>query len=292
MERCPNCGAPARPGAKFCTTCGYRLPAAAPSEPTPEAGGRAAASTASSWPPPPTSATTESSASAQDQTTDPSQGSDEVIAMPATAPEADADATAEAGSEADSGTDAESTDSVLSSSWPSPAPATQSDPWAATTGTGDNAAAEADRDVGVAEEVVVVPAPASQYEGWSSAVVEEVAPVSKSGGTTIARAIALLDELRLLLPALNTAAASDDTAAIDVELQGIITAGNEAAADRQALREALRAARDDPRDIQTILALSQQADAAIALLDEHDRLVSTVQRALASRGSGASSDDE
>src|SRR4051794_5046058 len=25
MERCPNCGAPARPGAKFCTTCGYRF---------------------------------------------------------------------------------------------------------------------------------------------------------------------------------------------------------------------------------------------------------------------------
>jgi zinc-ribbon domain len=26
MERCPNCGAPARPNANFCTTCGVRLP--------------------------------------------------------------------------------------------------------------------------------------------------------------------------------------------------------------------------------------------------------------------------
>jgi hypothetical protein len=26
MENCPNCGSPVRPGAKFCTTCGFRLP--------------------------------------------------------------------------------------------------------------------------------------------------------------------------------------------------------------------------------------------------------------------------
>ena len=34
MERCPNCGTPARPGAKFCTTCGFRFPGdASDSEP-------------------------------------------------------------------------------------------------------------------------------------------------------------------------------------------------------------------------------------------------------------------
>src|SRR5215213_6827443 len=26
MEHCPNCGTPARPGAKFSTTCGFRFP--------------------------------------------------------------------------------------------------------------------------------------------------------------------------------------------------------------------------------------------------------------------------
>src|SRR5215216_5873189 len=26
MEHCPNCDTPARPGAKFCTTCGFRFP--------------------------------------------------------------------------------------------------------------------------------------------------------------------------------------------------------------------------------------------------------------------------
>lgn len=34
MERCPNCGAPTRPGAKFCTTCGYRLTVGADDVPT------------------------------------------------------------------------------------------------------------------------------------------------------------------------------------------------------------------------------------------------------------------
>src|SRR5919107_4672445 len=34
MERCPNCGTPGRPGAKFCTTCGFRFPGdASESEP-------------------------------------------------------------------------------------------------------------------------------------------------------------------------------------------------------------------------------------------------------------------
>src|SRR5215217_2552177 len=34
MERCPNCGTPGRPGAKFCTTCGFRFPGdASDSEP-------------------------------------------------------------------------------------------------------------------------------------------------------------------------------------------------------------------------------------------------------------------
>jgi len=33
MERCPNCGSSVRIGAKFCTTCGFRLPSEAPAPP-------------------------------------------------------------------------------------------------------------------------------------------------------------------------------------------------------------------------------------------------------------------
>src|SRR5688500_4675303 len=33
MTRCPNCGSSVRSGAKFCTTCGFRLPSEAVAEP-------------------------------------------------------------------------------------------------------------------------------------------------------------------------------------------------------------------------------------------------------------------
>src|SRR5690606_29634085 len=56
----------------------------------------------------------------------------------------------------------------------------------------------------VTEESIVVDEPASQYEGWSRAVVEELAPPSSDHGTNVARATALLDELRMLLPVLNS----------------------------------------------------------------------------------------
>src|SRR6266511_1952003 len=55
MEQCPNCGSTVRIGAKFCTTCGFRLPEPAAPEPV---GGVAARSpfastssvAASRWP--------------------------------------------------------------------------------------------------------------------------------------------------------------------------------------------------------------------------------------------------
>ncbi|MBA2521402.1 MAG: hypothetical protein H0V24_17230 [Chloroflexia bacterium] len=170
---------------------------------------------------------------------------------------------------------------MLSSSWPSPA-TPRSDPWATTNDASDDAGSEDDEVAAVTEEFVVVPAPASQYEGWSAAVVEEVAPASVSAGTNIARAIALVDELRLLLPALVTGAGTDGDASDVSEFEAILATSEETSGDRRALRDALNEARDNPRDIQTILALSQQADAAITLLDDHERLVTAVQQALMS----------
>src|SRR4051794_26106960 len=35
MDRCPNCGSSVRQGAKFCTTCGFRLPVQAANEEAP-----------------------------------------------------------------------------------------------------------------------------------------------------------------------------------------------------------------------------------------------------------------
>ncbi|MER3484921.1 MAG: hypothetical protein C4345_02000, partial [Chloroflexota bacterium] len=38
VDRCPNCGQTLRPGARFCTSCGFRLPEQAPPEQPPAVG--------------------------------------------------------------------------------------------------------------------------------------------------------------------------------------------------------------------------------------------------------------
>jgi hypothetical protein len=141
------------------------------------------------------------------------------------------------------------------------------------TGTVPEAAA-------VTEETVVVDEPASQYEGWSAAVVEEIAPPAADHGTNVARATALLDELRLLLPVLNSGTGSDAADHVATQLEEALAGTREEGDDRQSLRTALTEARDNPRDIQTILGLAQQADAAIALLDDYDRLADAVRHAI------------
>jgi len=85
-----------------------------------------------------------------------------------------------------------------------------------------------------------------------------------------------------LLPALVTGAGTNGDASDVSEFEAILATSEETSGDRRALRDALNEARDNPRDIQTILALSQQADAAITLLDDHERLVTAVQQALMS----------
>lgn len=294
MERCPNCGAPARPGAKFCTTCGYRLPAAvaAPTEPV-----ETSTTGASSWPAPPASKQ-ESEADASDEpaatVTESAPASTVDVVIPGPDPENEPIDDAEAARTIGSGDPtAVNTDEVLSSSWPSTSSSSQPSPWTASgagtdvggTVAGDRAEPEStDAGIGsgVSEETVIVTEPASQYEGWSAAVVEEVAPPSESTGTNIARATALLDELRLLLPVLATSSTGGTNIgeSITGDLESALASAKTATEDRQALRGALNEARDNPRDIQTILALSAQVDAAIALLDEHERLIATVEQAV------------
>ncbi len=54
MDRCPNCGATVRSGAKFCTTCGMRLPETAPASQSSESAPRSpfdsTSTVASRWP--------------------------------------------------------------------------------------------------------------------------------------------------------------------------------------------------------------------------------------------------
>lgn len=326
MERCPNCGAPARPGAKFCTTCGYRLPATVPANDQPETTGQVASTAASSWPAPlprPDEAASydQSASSATEPAADTSTESGFTIPITSsddTTDERELDVTA---SETDTETltesvaetiieaspdEASSTDSVVSSTWTAGSTSSGST-WgtaassATEAGDASNAtetvveAVESDAtvdqidlasttgttvDAAVTEESVVVEEPASQYEGWSVSTVETLAPPSADHGTNVARATALLDELRLLLPALNHGDANPAGERIASELEAALAANGESGDDRQALRAALTEARDNPRDIQTILGVAQQADAAITLLDDYDRLASAVRHAV------------
>lgn len=315
MERCPNCGAPARPGAKFCTTCGYRLPVTIPVTDQPDTAGQASSTAASSWPPP----LQRDDAAANDQSgaaapaTDASEDTTETsFTIPVTSSDDDSsgeqsDTAAASVTETDTASVSEtapeesaSTDSVVSSTWTAGSASStwgsaSPDPAAADADTNQvDVSAEVDEvsveqtgqsdDTGtsaaVTEESIVVDEPASQYEGWSSTVVEELAPPSADHGTNVARATALLDELRMLLPVLNTGTTSDVGERVANELEAALSGTREEGDDRAALRSALTEARDNPRDIQTILGLSQQADAAIALLDDYDRLVSAVRHAI------------
>ena len=295
MERCPNCGAPARPGAKFCTTCGYRLPMAAAVTPTTDSG-ETSSTKSSSWPAPPASSSGSDAGDSSDITIASAApaGSDVIIVSGS---DLDSEPTDQTNLVETTGTDdtaTPNTDEVLSSSWPSTSPTDQPSPWATSGGgdadggeSGDRAAGESG---GVSEETIVVSEPASQYEGWSSAVVEEVIAPSASIGTNIARATALLDELRQLLPVLNAGgiagAVTDDS--LVSALESAVASARAAAGERQALRDALNEARDKPNDIQTILALSKQTDAAIALLDDHERLIAAVEPVITERTARAS----
>jgi hypothetical protein len=292
MDRCPNCGAPARPGAKFCTTCGYRLPVTVPVTTSSEGTDAPSSDAASSWPPAPT-ASTERPAEVQAESlaTTSETAADEIVVVSASTADGEPSQTETEVAVAEE--TESSTDSLLSSSWPSPSQSSPPSPWTVSSATTDepadssaSASGEADESgaasasTGVTEETVVVDEPASQYEGWSAAVVEELAPATATQGTTIARATALLDELRLLLPVLNAGGGTEISAAVAAELDAALGGATRTAGDREALRSALNEARDNPRDIQTILALSQQADAAIALLDDYDNLSDAAQRAI------------
>lgn len=301
MERCPNCGAPARPGAKFCTTCGYRLPVTAPVASSRDSDETAGTGAAASWPAPPEQATesaTPDEAREEASLSDSPAAEDEVIIIaPSTAEsgprEHSREATASAAAEP-----ASTTDSVLSSSWPSSTSSSQGSSWVSYGETPDSrdasdlaggyqqgepdtdGAPETTTEIDVAEESVVVAEPASQYEGWSAAVVEEVTTGTSAEGTSIARATALLDELRQLLPALTVSTSTELSEAVADELATALAGGRETATDRESLRAALTEARDNPRDIQSLVALSHQADAALALLDDYDRLADAAQRAI------------
>lgn len=104
-----------------------------------------------------------------------------------------------------------------------------------------------------------------------------------------ARALALLDELRSLVPALDLAPPRADTAAASAppggsaDVHGLLTdleSARSGVISSSDLRSVLKSARSRPRDMDVILDLVSRADSLIALLDDRDRLAAAIDRAV------------
>ena len=257
MERCPNCGTPARPGAKFCTTCGFRFPGdASDSEPahghtnttapeTDEEPGLFPGAMTDGWPSPPPPAETVAG------------GWDEQAAAPQPAP-----------FEPSEMTEVEGTP----------------DPWAA----GATDSWPAPPTAAVADTPATEPEP--QREGVTTTALVDTSDAADDNQTetaeAMARAMRLLDELRQAISEIGPHSAVDLSGVIsDLEV-AVHPPGAMAADDVAELRDALLAARERPRDIDTIVDLTKRIDAMLALVIAYDRAIAAIERSLdALRGS-------
>jgi len=249
MEHCPNCGTPARPGAKFCTTCGFRFSGdqddngavdatdtltAANDDDQPST---VIAESTAGWPSPPV--TQEPSPTAWDQSAGSSM----------TAPAATVDEPFEI--------------ETVSDSWPHE--------------TVDAWPARPDPD---AAGPVAIDHPLNDVESESA---------DESGGSTagsaenaemVTQAMRLLDELRDTIAGIGSNAAVDLSGVV-AELEVAVSPPGAMAPDQVTeLREALLAARERPRDLDTIVDLTQRIDAMLGLVIAYDRTIAAIERSL------------
>lgn len=253
MERCPNCGTPARPGAKFCTTCGARFAepdetAATPpvteapettvaaNEPEPEI-----STETSGWPAPPSSASASTpsgwGSAPINEESPQSEQSDEIV-------------------------------EVVAGTWV--APATTS--WPSPPGESTEPEAESEPD-----SVFAPP----RDRGAIAATTTDAHEAESPAESTRAEANELLDRLREAIARLGD---KDDSELEDViaELEVAVTPPGAMPPDSVAdLREALLSARERPRDIDTMVDLSRRLDAIVALAFAYDRAIAAIERALA-----------
>ena len=249
MERCPNCGTPGRPGAKFCTSCGFRFPGdVSDSEPTQDATHATAAANddepglfpgamTDGWPSPPPPVETDAG------------GSDEPAAA-------------------------------------SPAASTESDERAEVTDTSNTWAA------GTVDSwpmrPAVAEAPPSESESRPDENLEtpsedasDAALDNQAGSVeATARAMRLLDDLRQTISEIAPDSAVDLSGVISDLQVALNPPGAMAADDVAELRDALLAARERPRDIDTIVDLTKRIDAMLALVIAYDRAIAAIERSL------------
>jgi hypothetical protein len=249
MERCPNCGEPSRPGAKFCTSCRFQFPLA-------EGGNAAEAAEGPDGP-----EETEGNAAA-------GSNAAELNAGWPTAPGKDVYATWEVAAMATGGL-AESSENPEQRVWP-----------AVSSGS---ASAIGTEEVHALNEG----APGDGEGFWPS--FEPQQERSEAPRATdqpepvppVARAELLLDELKRLISELGRSSQPDLSSVIsDLEV-AVTPPGALAEDDLAELREALLRARERPRDLDTVIDLSQRIDGVVALIFAYDRASAAIERALA-----------
>jgi len=298
MNRCPNCAAQNRDGAKFCTSCGFRMPSAEAKAAEPVASTRqpfATTATVARHDDPvvasePMTAETATATDATDPAyanwTTPISGSviedgpggsweappprdtavpvsDEMIASLLDDAKRNAEAKAD---ESDDSASAESSDEPVTAS-NSDAESSDEDAEGATESADPESVAEAP-EVESDESVIELPAhSSSENEGTATASVDSL--------------LKLVRELEYGLMELgDPAPTANGSGSADVDLlQGALD-GLTDEDDISALRAAIATAQDRPRDVDVMLDLVLRADAIASIIAERDQLKSAIELAL------------
>jgi hypothetical protein len=258
MERCPNCDTPGRPGAKFCTTCGFRFPGDA-SDSEPAESDMDATASANDDPGLFPGAMTDGWPSPSPAETDPG-GWNEPAAPPQAAP-------AEPGEGAEVATTSSTWAASTVDSWPM-RPAVPGD---------EPPPSEPESR------------PSENVEAGSVDLQEGATGNQTGSGEAVVRATLLLDELRQTISEIGLQANSAvDLSGVVSDLQVAVSPPGAMAVDDVAeLRDALLAARERPRDIDTIVDLTKRIDAMLALVIAYDRAIAAIERSLETlRGDG------
>jgi hypothetical protein len=315
MQTCSNCGASIREGAKFCTSCGTRLNDSATTTTssweatttgTTATDTRSATETPSwassaSSEPQPTASTTASTEGKDDGGFSWSWGSPSTTAQDSEQSTTQVDD--ESGTvidevstnESDPNTVTDATEVEILEDEPATTDETSADAVRSDeavkedTTLADLAGQWSDEETATAG---VTPEPVSQS---AAATSQEAADAGEDGEQedTVAKAERLIGELRAIIPSLarprppvgGRSQAGPKPGEVADELESAARVGN-----FDDLRDALLAARNNPRDIDSMISLSGKVDRLLELFDDRNNLAKTAE-SVASRLRGSENEE-
>jgi len=264
MNRCPNCAAQNREGAKFCTSCGFRLPVT--STPT-TSSDRSPFATTSSVPP------------FADQ-----------VAEPPRAPEP-----AEEPGFATWNAPAPQPVETPGRSWDAPPPQNTAVPVdedmiAALVG---EAASPAETEHVTAESAGVTAEPGPEAPDPATWATPQPAQIRQNGATSVDQLLKLVRELEYGLvefaesPA-STVGSTSEAPAGDTRMLANALSDLQDEDELMPLRNAVTSAQERPRDVDVMLDLVLRADAIAAVITERDQLKAAIELAVGGKQSADS----